>query len=200
MLGYWYISPDLENGRHFTDPICENIFKKILFDKIQNHLCDNELLSPNQSGFRPGDSTVNQLTEVTHKIIVVFEEYHSKETRSVFLDISKAFDKVWDDGLLHKLESNGISGPLLNLIRDFLSERQQCVVLCGKNSNWHHISTGIPQGSVLGPLFFLIYINDLVDNISSDAKLFTNDTSVFTVMYDEETYATVLNNDFNLIK
>ena len=116
-------------------------------------MCDNELLSPNQSGFRPGDSTVNQLIAITHQIHVAFEEYSSRETRAVFLDISKAFDKVWHDGLLHKLESNGISGLLLNLIRDFLSERQQHVILNGKNSDWCHISAGVPQGFVLGPLF-----------------------------------------------
>ena len=101
---------------------------------------------------------------------------------------------------MHKLESIGISGPLLNLIRDFLSERQQRVVLNGKNSDWRHISAGVPHGSVLAPLFFLVYINDLVDNISSDAKLFADDSSRFTVVYEEETSATVLNNDHNLIK
>ena len=163
-------------------------------------MCDNELLLPSQSGFHPGDSTVNQLIAITHQIHVAFEEYPSRETRAVFLDISKAFDKVWHDGLLHKLESNGISGLLRNLIRDFLSERQQCVVLNGKNSDWCHISASVPQGSILGPLFFLVKINDLVDNISSDAKLFANDTSLFTVVYNEETSATVLNNDLHLIK
>ena len=80
-------------------PICGKVFEKILFDKIYNHLCDNELLSPNQSGFRPGDSTVNQLIAITHHIHAAFEEYPSRETRAVFLDISEAFDKVWHDGL-----------------------------------------------------------------------------------------------------
>ena len=101
---------------------------------------------------------------------------------------------------MHKLESNGISGPLLNLIRDFFSERLERVLLNGKNSDWRHISAGVPQDSVLGPLFFLVYSNDLVDNISSDVKLFARDTSLFTVVYDEETSVTVLNNDLDLIK
>ena len=158
-------------------PICGKIFEKILFDKIYDHLFDNELLSPNQSGFRPGDSTVNQLIAITHQIHVAFEEYLSTETRAVFLDISKAFDKVWHDGLLHKFESNEISGLLLNLIRDLLSERQQRVVLNGKIPTGATLVQVSPQGSVLGPLFFLVYINDLVDNISSDAKLFADDTS-----------------------
>ena len=99
-------------------PICGKIFEKILFDKMYNHLCDNEILSANQSGFRPDDSTVNQLIAITHQIQVAFEEYLSRETRAIFLDI---FDKVWHDGLLHKFESNGISGPLPTLVRVFLS-------------------------------------------------------------------------------
>ena len=136
-------------------PICGKIFEKILFDKIYNHLCDNELLSPNQSGFRPGDSTVNQLIAITHQIHVAFEEYPSREIRAVFLDLSKAFNKVWHDGLLHKLESNGISGLLLNLIRDFLSERQQRVVLNGKNSDWRHISAGVPPPFCFRSIIFL---------------------------------------------
>ena len=74
------------------------------------------------------------------------------------------------------------------------------MVLNRKNSDWRHIKADVPQGSVLGPLFFLAYINDLVDNIISDAKLFADDTSLFTVMYNEETSATVLNNHLNLIK
>ena len=74
--------------------ICGKIFEKILFDKIYNHLCHNELLSPSQSGFRPGDSTVNQLIAITHQIHAALEEYPSRETRAVFLDISKAFNKV----------------------------------------------------------------------------------------------------------
>ena len=74
------------------------------------------------------------------------------------------------------------------------------MVLNGKNSDWRHISAGVPQGSVLGTLFFLVYVHDLVDNISSVAKLFADDTSLFTVVYNEETSATVLNNDLNLIK
>ena len=138
---------------NLTPPYLCKIFEKVLFDKIYNHLCDNELLSPNQSGFCPDDSTVNQLIAITRQIHVAFEEYLSRETRAVFLDIYKAFDKVWHNDLLHKLEFSGFSGPLLNLIRDFLSERQQRVVLNGKNSDWRHVSAGVLQGSVLDPLF-----------------------------------------------
>ena len=170
-----------------------------MFDAIYEHLCANQLLTPNQSGFRPGDSTVNQVLSITHKIYSAFEEFPSRETRAVFLDISKAFDKVWHDGLLFKLKNYGISGSLFTVIKDFLSNCQQRVVLNGKNSCWSSITAGVPQGSVLGLLFFLIYINDLVDSISSEAKLFADDTSLFTVVYDVNIAANKLNRDLEII-
>ena len=103
--------------------------------------------------------------------------------RGVFLDISKAFDKVWFKGLIYKLKQNGISGKLLSLITDFLSNRKQRVVLNGKYSSWTNIEAGVPQGSILGPLLFLIYINDLSDNLITNPKLFADDTSLFSIVH-----------------
>ena len=91
---------------------------------------------------------------------IASEDFPSRETRAVFLDISKAFDKVWHEGLVFKLKTYGISGTLLALIESYLSNRQQRVVVNGKTSAWSYISTGVPQESILGPLFFLVYIND----------------------------------------
>ena len=121
---------------------------------MYRHFTDNQLLTPNQSGFRPGDSTINQLLYITQKIYTAFKEFPSRESRAVFLDILKAFDKIWHEGLVFKLKTYGISGPLLALIVSYLSNRQQRVVLNGKTSVWSYISGGVPQGSVLGPLFF----------------------------------------------
>ena len=103
------------------------------------------------------------------------------------------------DGLLFKLKNYGISGSSFTVIKDFLSNRQQRVVLNGKSSCWSFITTGVPQGSVLDPLFFLIYINDLVCNINSEAKLFADDTSLFTVVYDVDIAANKLNRDLEII-
>ena len=86
-------------------PVCGKIYEKVIFDTMYRHFTDNQLLTPNQSGFRPGDSTVNQLLYITQKIYTAFEEFPSRETRAVFLDISKAFNKVWHEGLVFKLKT-----------------------------------------------------------------------------------------------
>ena len=180
-------------------PIFGKIFEKLLFDTIYSHLNESGLLSHHQSGFRPGDSTINQLLATTHNIYRAFEEVPSQEMRAVFLDLSKAFDRVWHDGLLYKLEFNGISGNILQLIKNFLKDRKQRVVLNGKSSKWESISEGVPQGSVLGPLFFLIYINDIVSNVTCGIKLYADDTSLFSVVDDENITARALNRDLEKI-
>ena len=118
----------------------------------------------------------------------------------MFLDLSKAFDRVWHDGLMYKMECCGISGDLLALIQSFLSDRKQRVVLNGKSSQWSTISAGVPQGSVLGPLLFLVYINDLVDNVNSDVKMFADDTSLFSNVTNETVTAEVLNRDLEKVR
>ena len=175
------------------------IFERIIFDNIYRYLDKNKLLNTNQSEFRPKDSCVYQLIEITHNIFSSFDCNPTLETRAVFLDISKAFDKVWHRGLIHKLESIGISGNLLNLMESFLSERYQRVLNNGQSSEWASIKAGVPQGSILGPLLFLIYINDFSDGIISNVKLFADDTSIFSTIHDSNTSASNLNSDLQKI-
>jgi hypothetical protein len=163
-------------------PICSKIFEKIIFDSMYRYLNDNNLLSKNQSGFRPGDSTINQLLSITNDIYTSFE--NNAETRAVFLDISKAFDKVWHEGLVYKLKANGFRDNALDILTDFLRNREQRVVINGMESSWEPLKSGVPQGSVLGPLLFLIYINDLTDSISSTIRLFADDSSLFVRVRD----------------
>ena len=112
-------------------PIFGKVFEKIIFNKIYYFLIEEKLLNPNQSGFRPSDSCINQLLAITYEIFEAFDCNPPLEVRSVFLDISKAFDKVWHEGLLNKLKSMGISGELYNLLENYLSDRFQRVILHG---------------------------------------------------------------------
>ena len=153
----------------------------------------------NQSGFRPSDSCVNQLIAITHEIFKAFDCNPSLEVRSVFLDISKAFDKVWHEGLLYKLKSMGISGELYNLLENYLSDRFQRVLLNGQASSWRPVLAGVTQGSILVPLLFLIYINDLPNELKSIAKLFADDTSLFAIVKDKTESANILSNDLSEI-
>ena len=100
-------------------PICGKIFERIMYNAVFDFLIENKLFNANQSGFRPGDSCVNQLISIVHMIYKAFDTNPSQEVRGVFLDISKAFDKVWHKGLLHKLKENGIEGKMFLLIEIF---------------------------------------------------------------------------------
>ena len=178
-------------------PICGKILEKVIFDTLYQYLHSHKLLTKNQSGFKPGDSTINQLLNITDEIYRAFESYD--ETRAVFLDMSKAFDKVWHEGLIFKLRQYGVDGNLLLLLSDYLMNRSQRVVLNGLHSDWMDIHSGVPQGSVLGPLLFLIYINDLTDDISSNIKLFADDSSLFIRVHDVDTAQRSLMSDLEKI-
>ena len=117
---------------------------------------DKGLISANQSGFKPGDSCINQLLSITHNIYKSFDDGY--EVRGVLLDISKAFDKIQHDDPTVKLQENGVSGNSLKVLKHFLANRKQRVVLNGQSSSWTNVK--VPQGSFLEPLLLLIYIND----------------------------------------
>ena len=180
-------------------PICSKIFEKIISKNLCSYLNANNLLNTNHSGFRPGDSTTNQLLYLVNEIHQAFENPKSLEVRAVFLDISKAFDKVWHDGLIFKLKQNGVSGSLLMFFQNYLNNREQHVVLNGSYSGFSAVESGVPQGSVLGPLLYLIYINDLERNIKSNIKFFADDTMLFSIVKDPTISASDLNHDLNII-
>ena len=129
-----------------------------------NFFRDYNALSAFQSDFFPGDSTVNQLIDISYTFCKARDE--GKEVRAIFCDISKAFGRVWHIGLLFKLKSAGVSGSLLTWFSDYLNDRKQRVVLPGASSYWTSVKAGVPQGSILGPLLFLLYINVIVETLT----------------------------------
>ena len=147
----------------------------ILIDFSSSHVKSHAWRpGPNtRSVLRPGDSTVMQLVYIVHKMYEVLEE--GSGMRAVFLDISKAFDRVWHRGLIAKLRSIGVEGNLLKWFISYLSSRKQRVIIERVHSDWCNTEAGVLQGSVLGPLLFLIYINDLPTTITSNCFLFADD-------------------------
>ena len=181
-------------------PIFSKIFERVIYNSLFNHFVCNKLSTPSQSGFLPGDSCIAQLLSIIHEIQTSLDSNPPADVRGVFLDISKAFDKVWHKGLLYRIKSYRVEGELPSLLEYYLRDRKQRVVLNGQNSVWRKINSGAPQGSVLGLLLFLIYINDLPDGIMSICKIFADDTSLFSKIIDTRNSQNTLNSDLEVIR
>ena len=166
------------NYRPISVLSCINkIFEKILFKRLYNFLEKYNILYEFQFGFRQGHSTEHALVEIVDKIKHAID--NNELTCGLFLDLSKAFDTVNHNILLQKLEHYGIRGTALNLFKSYLSNRKQYVQIDKCKSKTLPITCGVPQGSVLGPLFFILFINDL-PNCCPEGKirLFVDDTTL----------------------
>ena len=142
-----------------------------------SHFSENKILTPVQHGFRSKHSCESQLLITTDEFIQNFES--KTQTDVVVLDFSKAFDVVPHQRLLHKLDHYGIRGTTLNWIQNFLTNRTQKVVVDGSSSESARVRSGVPQGTVLGPLLFLTYINYLPSTVSSQVRLFADDCLLY---------------------
>ena len=171
--------------------------ERIVFKNMYNFLIDNNLLYKYQSGFLPHHSTVFQLIDIFHNICQAFD--NSMFSCIVFCDVSKAFDRVWHKGLLFKLRQNGIDGKLLEWLNSYLSQRKQKVCFKSCYSGLKSIFAGVPQGSVLGPLLFLVYINDIAKQLLSLTRLFADDSSLFYAAASIADIAGIINHDLQLL-
>ncbi len=167
-----------ENYRPVSLLSCiSKVMERIVYNALYNFFKVYGLLSERNSGFKEKDGTINQLVHLCHQIYQGLD--NAKDICLVFLDVSKAFDKVYHPALLHKLERMGIAGNLLDWIASYLENRRQVVVINGVCSDEKSINASVPQGSILGPLLFLVYVNDIVDDLETTPYLFADDTSLF---------------------
>ena len=158
-------------------PCLSKVLEKVMHKRLYRYLDQNNLLYCSQYGFRTSHSTINAITELYTQVIKGFEE--RKFTLCVFLDLSKAFDTIDHKTLLDKLHNYGIRGTALEWFRSYLSNRKQYVIYNNHKSDILDIKYGVPQGSVLGPLLFIIYMNDLQNVLkSANAILYADDSNL----------------------
>lgn len=177
--------------------ICCKTLEHIVHSHVINHLERNNILSDQQHGFRKSRSCESQLITTIHDLASGLDQ--RQQVDAVLLDFSKAFDKVPHHRLALKLEHYGVRGQTLGWISSFLSDRSQQVVVDGELSSAAPVTSGVPQGTVLGPLLFLVYINDLPSRVKSTARLLADDCLLYRRIVNEEDTIT-LQEDLNQLQ
>ena len=199
-----HITPNLKNGsKNLVNnyrPISllnsvSKILEQLVFDKVYPIV--NPLISPNQHGFMRKRSVQSQL--ISNYDIIGNDLDNGVQNDIIFLDFSKAFHKVLHNLLLHKLKTFGFNNKLLNWFTDYLSERSQTVIVEGKQSENLPVTSGVPQGSILGALIFILYVNDISDGCSSTVSSFEDDVKIFRKIKSTSD-SDVLQNDLNFLK
>ena len=163
--------------------VWSKIFERLMFNRVYFYMEHFSLIYQKQFGFRKKHSTIDALIELMENV----RRFGAKNTSSFFIDLKKAFDTIDHPILLFKLEKYGIRGQALHWFTSYLSNRKQRVEVNGSSSNWKRIVCGVPQGSILGPLLFLIYINDLPSSCQNlDIPLFADDTNLTAINCSNE--------------
>ena len=180
-------------------PVVSKLIERVVFNQLYEYLNSNNLLTESQSGFRPMFSTETALLEAMNEWLWNIDD--SLLNGVIFLDLKKAFDTMDHAILLGKLKLCGVSSQSLNWFQSYLSDRKQQTFIDGVQSDFCNITCGIPQGSILGPLLFTIYINDLPScNLFSKPRMYADDTTLTTSAEDPCVLEHKMNYDMNLIQ
>ncbi|CAF1279346.1 unnamed protein product [Didymodactylos carnosus] len=197
-LGYiipLYKSDDPQSSNNYRPitllPAVSKIFERVIYRHLYGFLRTNNLICKTQSGFVPHDSSVNQLISIVDFIANNLNK--GNPGLAAFLDFRKAFNKVSHSGLLVKVRGKGLPDSLVRWFDSYLSFRRIVTMVDGNTSDELSVTCGVSQGSVLGPLLFLIYIDDLPISIRSTCKLFEDDVSLYTTTTDITTAVKVMN-------
>jgi len=179
-------------------PSLSKILEKLIKSRFTKFFCKNKVLYSKQYGFRENHSVIHALLDI---LTNAYDEINNKlNIALIFMDFRKAFDTVSHEILLHKLYHYGIRGPAYLLIENYLYNRQQFVTINNTSSTLRPINIGVPQGSILGPLLFLIYINDLPNALSNDPRLFADDACLFLAHTSPTTLEKICTNEVSRLK
>ena len=169
-------SPNNYRPVSLTSQVCK-VLERIIKRHVSKHLLDNDLITNEQHGFVPRKSCLTNLLESLEDWTHVLDNNESLDI--IYCDFKKAFDSVPHQRLLKKISAYGIRGQILNWIRNFLTDRKQEVVVRGVRSSLETVTSGVPQGSVLGPTLFILYVNELPELVQGQIKLFADDAKIY---------------------
>ncbi|GFU18063.1 probable RNA-directed DNA polymerase from transposon X-element [Trichonephila clavipes] len=172
-------------------PILSKLAEKIISARLNEYLERNNILTPEQHGFRPRLSTSHQLLRVVEYIKDAIDR--NQYTAAVFLDIQKAFDRVWHTGLLYKLIKYKIPPPLILLLNSYINDRSFTVKINRTYSLTKSAKAGIAQGSILGPVLFNLYVNDIIKSTNTMICMYADDTAILSRHYDPDTLTKNIN-------
>ena len=192
------ITPVFKKGERFKasnyrpvslTTICSKLMEHVVVSQVMQHFDHHSILTDCQHGFRAGRSCETQLLDLTQELHQHLEDY--EQIDMVVLDFSKAFDKVPHRRLMDKLWNYGVRGTTHSWIKAFLSDRRQRVIVDGESSDWVPVQSGVPQGTVLGPMLFLAFINDLPKSVTSSVRLFADDCVLYRSVSNDEDCCTL---------
>ena len=173
------------------------VAESVLHKRLLDHFLDNNVISQRQAAYLKGDSTIQQVLYIVHLIRTTWSK--KAILQGVFLDVSAAFDKAWHSGIIAKLEQVQIKNSALDLFKSYLSNRLQITVIDSKKSTIKQVMAGVPQGSRLGPLLWILYYNDIIDDLDCEVLIFADDICIFAKGNTPEETSTMLNNDLSKI-